>query len=99
MWFATQAPSKLLLGIVLSIAIVHIAPLATHQVEEISASPALVHSSFEVVTGIQQFGIQPRLEIRQLEKNVDQFNIYLLGLVKFQATNQSDELSYYDIAG
>ncbi|KAK0283610.1 hypothetical protein LTR35_006069 [Friedmanniomyces endolithicus] len=56
-------------------------------------------SSFEVVSGIQAFGIQPRLEIRQLEQNVDQWNIYLLGLARFQATNQSDKLSYYQIAG
>ncbi|TKA80498.1 hypothetical protein B0A55_02304 [Friedmanniomyces simplex] len=56
-------------------------------------------SSFEVVSGIQAFGIQPRLEIRQLEQNADQWNIYLLGLAKFQATNQSDKLSYYQIAG
>jgi len=103
MWSATQTLFKLLLCIALSVAIVQSAPLAIHQVEELSASPPLAHtrrqSSLEVVTGIQQFGIQPRLEIRQLEKNVDQFNIYLLGLVKFQATNQSEKLSYYDIAG
>ncbi|KAK3069943.1 hypothetical protein LTR53_011321 [Teratosphaeriaceae sp. CCFEE 6253] len=52
-----------------------------------------------VVTGIRAFGVQPRLEIRQLQQNVDQWNIYLLGLAKLQATNQSDKLSYYQIAG
>lgn len=51
------------------------------------------------ITGIQGFGVQTRLEIRRLEQNVDQWNIFLLGLVRFQATDQSDLTSYYQIAG
>ena len=105
MWFTTRALSKVsLVSIVLS-SIFYVAsatPLTPHQVEGLFASQsqnARRQKSVQVVTGIQQFGIQPRLEIRQLEKNVDQFNIYLLGLVKFHATNQTDKLSYYNIAG
>jgi tyrosinase len=64
-----------------------------------SASIERRQNAFQVVTGIQTFGVQPRLEIRQLQQNVDQWNIYLLGMAKFQATNQSDKLSYYQIAG
>lgn len=79
------------------------APLLVHQVEELSApQPVTVHrrqGAFEPVTGINEFGIQPRLEIRQLEQDADQWNIYLLGLVRFYATNQTDKLSYYQIAG
>ncbi|OCK82998.1 Di-copper centre-containing protein [Lepidopterella palustris CBS 459.81] len=41
----------------------------------------------------------PRLEIRQLEQNADQWNVYLLGLNRFQQMTQSDKLSYYQIAG
>ena len=51
------------------------------------------------ITGIHGFGIQPRLEVRQLEQNTDQWNIFMLGLARFQATNQSDQTSYYQIAG
>jgi tyrosinase len=52
------------------------------------------------VTGIQQSSIQPRLEIRQLQEDFpDTFNIYLLGLQKFQQVDQSDPLSWYGIAG
>lgn len=52
-----------------------------------------------VVTGITTFGTQPRLEIRQLQKNADQWNIFLLGMKRFQETDQSDMNSYYQIAG
>lgn len=50
-------------------------------------------------TGINAFGVQPRLEIRQLQQNADQWNIFLLGLRRFQQTDQDDMTSYYQIAG
>lgn len=39
-----------------------------------------------------------RLEIRQLIQNTDQFNLYILALYRFQNTDQSDPLSFYQIA-
>jgi tyrosinase len=52
------------------------------------------------VTGVQNgSAIQPRLEIRDLQNNADQFNIFLLGLQNMQQTNQSDYLSYFQVAG
>jgi tyrosinase len=56
-------------------------------------------SGFTIVTGIQNTSPQPRLEIRQLERNADQWNIYLLGMRRFMRTNQTEKLSYYQIAG
>lgn len=47
------------------------------------------------VTGVQNAGTPPRLEIRELQKNADMFNIFLLGLARFHATPQKDPLSYY----
>ncbi|KAI9708383.1 MAG: hypothetical protein M1820_004087 [Bogoriella megaspora] len=44
-------------------------------------------------------GVQPRLEIRQLQQNADQWNLYMLGLQRMQQANQSDPLSWYQIAG
>jgi tyrosinase len=41
----------------------------------------------------------PRLEIRELERSRDQFNLYLLGLQRFQGVSQDDEFSYFRIAG
>jgi tyrosinase len=51
------------------------------------------------VTGVQGTGIQPRLEIRELEKNKEMFNLFLLALARFQATDQNSKLSYFQIAG
>jgi tyrosinase len=54
------------------------------------------------VLGIGAFGDgtpHPRLEIRDMEKNKDQWNVFLLGLHRFQSVDQNDELSYFKIAG
>lgn len=78
-------------------------PLLLHQIEELAPAAASAirkrQDGFVSVTGITQFGVQPRLEIRELEKNADQWNIYLLGLARWQATDQRDKLSYYQVAG
>ncbi|KAF2453655.1 hypothetical protein BDY21DRAFT_292685 [Lineolata rhizophorae] len=55
--------------------------------------------SIHPVTGRTGHGVHPRLEIRELAKDRDQFNLYLLGLQRFQAMDQNDMLSYYQIAG
>jgi tyrosinase len=51
------------------------------------------------VTGVQNGQILPRLEVQDLHANADQFNIFLLGLQRMQSANQSDYLSYFQIAG
>lgn len=91
------------------VAAVAVPPLLSHQIEELtrrddsdqSLSPRqnTNSSGFTVVTGIQGTSPQPRLEIRELQKNADQWNIYLLGMNRFMRTNESEKLSYYQIAG
>lgn len=88
-----------------------VAPLLKHQIEELARNEddaeqllnrrqsSANSSGYTVVTGIQGTGTQPRLEIRQLEKNADQWNIYLLGMNRFMRSNQSEKLSYYQVAG
>lgn len=68
----------------------------TQEVEQLLARR---QTSYLPITGIQEFGVQPRLEIRQLQQNADQWNLFLLGLSRFQNTNQSQMNSYYQIAG
>lgn len=79
-------------------------PLRKHEVEDAS----LLMSNLQrrqgqeptvAIMGIQTYGVQPRLEIRQLEARPDQWNIFLLGLRRFQQTDQSNLTSYYQIAG
>jgi tyrosinase len=43
--------------------------------------------------------LSPRLEIRDLQKNADQWNLYLLGMERFKAKAKTDRMSYYQIAG
>jgi len=55
-----------------------------------------------VVTGARNGGgggVQPRLEVHELQKNADQWNIYLLALESFKAMDANDAMSYYAIAG
>lgn len=52
------------------------------------------------ITGIQTGQILPRLEIRDLQNSYpDQFNILILAWQSMQAMDQSDFLSYFQIAG
>lgn len=79
-------------------------PLARHLVTELVDEHLLDRRQSSsngtvVVTGVTGFGAQPRQEIRQLQKNADQWNLYLLGMHRFMATNESDKMSYYQIAG
>jgi len=101
-----MAPTALLRKLPLLASILLLAtasPLLPSQNEELVApAPQSIQrrqGASTPVTGITVFGVQPRLEIRQLEQNVDQWNVYLLGLVRFHQANQSDQLSYYQIAG
>jgi tyrosinase len=54
------------------------------------------------VLGVREHGLNntaPRLEIRELQRNPDLFNLYLLGLQRWQNTSQDEKLSYFQIAG
>lgn len=76
-------------------------PLHQHQVEELrelrkSANlldrRQTANSNFTIVQGIQDTSPQPRLEIRELEKNADQWNIFMLGLDRWMKTNESEKV-------
>lgn len=54
------------------------------------------------VLGLPGLGLNttvPRLEIRELQRNSDLFNVYLLGVQRWQNTSQDDKFSYFQIAG
>jgi hypothetical protein len=52
------------------------------------------------ITGAQTGSIQPRRDIRDLQTQYpDQFNVLVLGLARMQAVNQSELLSYFQLAG
>lgn len=52
------------------------------------------------ITGVDSGGpVHPRLEIRTLQQNADQWNLYLLAMQYFKNTDQTQQESYYQIAG
>lgn len=73
--------------------------LRSHDVEAVALEPrALEPRAVLQITG-PPGPVHPRLEIRRLQNNADQFNIYLLALEALQKTSQSNKLSYYQIMG
>ena len=83
----------LLLTIVITIT-VHGVPLQDQQDSQFSR-----RASTLAITGLKSSGTHQRLEIRQLQKNIPQWNLFLLALNRFQGMSQSDRSSYYQIAG
>lgn len=101
-WFVRFVSTALIALQIVPVAVT--SPLMKHQVEELLEDSLLQPRQNDgngtvAITGIQAFGIQPRLEIRQLQRNADQWNLYMLGLTRMMAVDQDDRLSYYQIAG
>lgn len=76
-------------------------PLHQHQVDELRElrkSANLLgrrqssNTNFTIVQGVQDTSPQPRLEMRELEKNADQWNIFMLGLNRWMKTNESEKV-------
>lgn len=67
------------------------------------ASPLEKRDAYQitgVLSGRNSDGSVPfRKEIRELQKNGDQWNLYLIGLRRFMDMDQSEKTSYYQIAG
>ncbi|KAF2685861.1 Di-copper centre-containing protein [Lentithecium fluviatile CBS 122367] len=51
------------------------------------------------IKGAADNGQYPRLEIRELQKKADQWNLYLLAMERFKAKPRNDRMSYYQVAG
>ena len=51
------------------------------------------------ITGVLDSGIEPRLEIRTLAADPIQWNLFLLAMIQYQGADQSQMLSFYQIAG
>jgi tyrosinase len=51
------------------------------------------------IQGATDNGQYPRLEIRELQKNEEQWNLYLLAMESFKAKPMTDPMSWYQIAG
>ena len=52
-----------------------------------------------ITTGITGGSLVSRQEIRTMLQDQDLFTLYILGLERFQQVDESDPLSWYQIAG
>jgi tyrosinase len=55
--------------------------------------------SYFSVVGVQGTGVYPRQELRELEKDTETWNIFLQAFARFQSMDESEKLSYYQVAG
>jgi len=65
-----------------------------------TAAPLEERDSTISVTGVPNNGVQTRMELRTMQReHPDMFNVYLLGLQDFMKVDQTDPMSFYQIAG
>lgn len=76
----------------------HRSPAAMEAHLEDTRSILMARAGKVVVKGASD-GQYPRLEIRELKKNADQWNLFLLAMERFQNKPKTDAMSYYQISG
>jgi len=101
---AFSKPNGGFVGMVLTVLLVLQTVTASHShmhMHLIHRSPeAALQARADVISkGADDGTAYPRLEIRELQKNEDQFNLYLLALESFMAKPKTDPRSYYQISG
>lgn len=77
---------------------VHRSPAAMEAHLEDTRSLLIERADKVIVKGVTD-GQYPRLDIRELKKNADQWNLFLLAMERFQNKPKDDPISYYQIAG
>jgi tyrosinase len=55
--------------------------------------------SYFSVVGVQGTGVHPRQELRELAKDTELWNMFLQAFGRFQAMDQNEKISFYQIAG
>lgn len=64
-----------------------------------SCDAAKADDGYFSVVGVQATGIHPRQELRELEKDTELWNIFVQAFARFQAMDQGEKISYYQVAG
>jgi len=90
--------STYLAGVSLLASISIASPLQSFNGELMQKRQAPGPGNYYAITGATG-GVHPRLEIRELQKTGEMWNLYLLAMTEFQAMDQNTIDSYYQIAG
>ena len=62
-------------------------------------APSNQTTDYWSIVGVQGTGIHPRLEIRDLEKQPEMWNLFIQAMEKFQSMDQKEKKSWFQIAG
>lgn len=55
-------------------------------------------NSYFSVVGVQGTGVHVRQELRELEKDAETWNLFVQAFARFQAMDQTDKVSYFQVA-
>jgi tyrosinase len=72
---------------------------ATNSTDGPSCGVPGADDSYFSVVGIQGTGVHPRQELRELEKDTETWNMFLQAFARFQAMDQDEKISYFQVAG
>jgi tyrosinase len=64
-----------------------------------SCSAPKPDDSYFSVVGVQGTGVHPRQELRDLQQDKELWNLFILAFYRFQAMDQDEKISYFQIAG
>ncbi|KAI4938476.1 hypothetical protein J4E85_000916 [Alternaria conjuncta] len=64
-----------------------------------SCGVAKADDSYFSVVGVQGTGVHPRQELRELQKDTELWNIFIQAFARFQAMDQDQKISYFQVAG
>ncbi|KAI2487008.1 tyrosinase [Pyrenophora tritici-repentis] len=83
----------------ISLSLLASAQAASNSTNGPSCGVAKPDDSYFSVVGVQGTGVQPRQELRELQKDRELWNMFLQAFSRFQAMDQSEKTSYYQVAG
>jgi tyrosinase len=68
-------------------------------IEERQVQTGWLGGKYIQIQGVNPGSPAERLEIRDLQKNADMWNLYLLGMERFKNKSKQDKVGYFQIAG
>jgi tyrosinase len=88
-----------LAGFATTLSLLTAAQAASNSTDGPSCGAVKADDSYFSVVGVQGTGVHPRQELRELEKDTETWNIFLQAFARFQAMDESEKVSYYQVAG
>lgn len=88
-----------LVAFAISLSLIASAQAAFNSTSGGSCGVAKADDSYFSVVGVQGTGVHPRQELRELQKDRELWNMFLQAFSRFQAMDQSEKVSYYQVAG